>query len=56
MIDQDNKWKIDLMELPPDDPSREKYEGWWKQNRVPEFHERDDDDEGLHLYTQPESL
>ena len=56
VINQDGVWKIELMELPPDDPDREKYEKWWEHNRLPEFHDDDDDEGGLHLYTQPESL
>lgn len=56
VIDQDGVWKIELMELPPDDPDREKYEKWWEHNRLPEFHDDDDDEGKLHLYTQPESL
>ncbi len=56
VINQDGVWKIELMELPPDDPDREKYEKWWEHNRLPEFHDDDDDEGGLDLYTQPESL
>jgi len=56
VIDQDGIWKIELMELPPDDHDREKYEKWWEHNRLPEVHDDDDDQGGLHLYTQPESL
>ena len=56
VVDQDGHWVVDLMELPADAPHRKHVEKAWNHNALLDIQEDDEDEAGLHLFTEPESL
>ena len=56
VVDQDGHWVVDLMELPADAPHRQHVEKAWNHNALLDIQEDDEDEAGLHLFTEPESL